>query len=120
MGSWTVMFRPRLRGIEMKLAAREATALQSVKQRVASAQPASVPLLSERLQDQAHVQCWSGMRERSDADEIDAGLRDRAHGLERDAAARLELGAAGGQRHRLAERRVRHVVEQDARRTGRE
>ena len=53
------------------------------------------------------------MRERADGDEVDAGLGDRADGVERDAAGRLELGAAGDERDGARELGRRHVVEQD-------
>ena len=43
-----------------------------------------------------------GMGERADGDEVDAGLRDLADGVERDAARGFELRAAADERDRLA------------------
>src|SRR5262249_10229297 len=50
----------------------------------------------------------------TDGNKVDAGLGDRPNSVERDAAGRLELGAAGGHGDCLAKLLGRHVVEQDS------
>src|SRR4051812_32642039 len=109
---WTVMFRPRLRGIEMKLtppgAKREL--IGAWKSRGAACR------CLQRLEDQAHVERRRGVRQGAHAYEVDAGFRDCAYGFQRDAARCLQLGAAGHERNRRAQLIVGHVVEQDPRR----
>ena len=46
------------------------------------------------LQEEGQVERRGRVRQRPDRDEVYAGLRDRPERLERDAAARLELGRA--------------------------
>ena len=56
----------------------------------------------------------AGMGQRADRNQIDAGLGDCAHGLERDAAGGFEDDAPGGAITRARAHLVeRHVVEQD-------
>ena len=54
-----------------------------------------------------------GVGERADGDEIHAGRGDAGDGLERHAAAGLELHAARAELHGFGHLRGRHVVEQD-------
>ena len=72
----------------------------------------------ERVEQKADVQRRRRVRERPDADPVHAALGHRPDGLERDAARRLQLGAAGGQLHRAAQLAGRHVVEQKPRHAG--
>ncbi len=58
------------------------------------------------------------MRERADGDLVDAGLGDRADGVEGDAAGGLEPGAPADERDRLAQLGEGHVVEEDRVDTG--
>src|SRR3954464_13423299 len=98
MGSWmgtpssavsTVMFRPRLLGIEMKLAGCDRGAVAGVQSRGVAL--SRLVRASQRLEDQAHVERRRGVGQRSHAYEVDARLRDRAHRFERHPARGLEL-----------------------------
>src|SRR2546423_15021228 len=110
MGSWmgtpggavsTVMFRPRCKGIEMKLAGGQPGSDYAFKSRPGALWTTTDS--SQRRKDQADVQPRRGVGERSHAYEVDPCLRDRTHGLEGHAARGLERCPAGGERHRLAQ-----------------
>jgi len=53
------------------------------------------------------------MRQRTDGNQVDARLRDRADGLERYAARNFELNFRSRERTRFTDVLERHVVEQD-------
>ena len=65
-----------------------------------------------RAQQQTEVERRRRVGERSDADRVDARLRDQAHIGERDAPRRLDVSSAGHLLDRPAQVRHRHVVEQ--------
>ena len=56
----------------------------------------------EQIEQKADVQRLRRVGQRAHADEVDAGLGDRADALQRDAARRLELGAPAGELDRRA------------------
>ena len=68
-----------------------------------------------RIEQQAEVERRRRVRERADADEVDARLGNPTDRVERDAPARLELGAPGHELDRPAQFGGVHVVEQDPR-----